>query len=384
MPTLIETTNITKLRNFHCKGVEYTEISAIGDGNCGLNAFAMGLINLIQTGQLALGPDTYAALLTALNHSLPTLQKRLNLYKGLPTTTKGNAYTDLADLLGAFMDFIKSEPSLDAFNAYINEAKSRQQIAAISVGMAPALRSLGKKTFRPRLRTVDAPKEHLRDLENLSHDGVEMGHELSAQLAYDFFKLNLLVLNDVKKDASNYAEVKLSKSLPGAPTLIMVHRPSHWNAGIVADQKGGLADLPRCEEIEKAEAQSSRPLSKISKNLRELAENLLKSTPSVPTLQSVASQSEHVVKEMKKEIEKEREIGAESLSRLGLKAEQINLIIKPLSSDESKDAKLALALQNAEIAAFLSDHYQSFTKKPTIPSINPKADHHETSIRQRK
>ncbi len=377
MTTLKETTNVKKLRNILCEGVEYTEISAIGDGNCGLNAFVMGLINLIQLGELNLHEDTYAALLEALNNSLPTLKERLNLYKGLPSKIEGNAYTDLAAPLSVFIHFIKSKPSLREFEVYLNEAKTREQVAAISVGMAPALRLLGENTFRQRLVTVGAPREHLADLDHLTGDGVEMGHELSAQLAYDFFKLNLTVLNDVKKDASTYAQVKLSEPLVNAPTLVMIHRPGHWNAGILANQKQGLAELPHSEESKKEDTLS---LSATSKNLRELAENLLKSPTSLPNLESVASHSERVVNQMKEEIE----INAESLRRLGLKPEQIKLILNPLSPTQSTDAALAFALQNAEIAGFLSAHYHSFAKKPVSSSINTEKVSHETSLRHRK
>ena len=245
---------------------KFREIPSIGDGNCSLNAFALGgLINLIlQKHQFIFTGDYEKQFIKAIIDTLPVLEDRLVLYKQKETKfVSGNSYTDLVDPLDNFIKFIEQNKQTLTFNQleeYIRSIRSngrnREQVAAIQIGLAPGLRALGcdlyygfLKQRDPRSKEkVEFDSEAEVDVADLRQDGVYAGQDLLGYLATHVFQLNLHIFqeNIIKDGASKIRRNELStihkpNEIQDAPVVNMLNIGNgHWNCLISADQEGGL------------------------------------------------------------------------------------------------------------------------------------------------
>jgi hypothetical protein len=231
---------------------KFREISAFGDGNCGLNTFGLILINLIlQKHQFRFTDDYDKRFIKAIIDTLPTLKQRLESYK------RHDALNLIASL-DAFIKFIEKNKQSLTFNqleAYIRSAvKTSEQVAALEVGLAPGLRELGCDLYYESLqRDVASPQKVKLDAEtevdvaNLRRDGVSTGQELLTPLAAKVFNLNLHIFQkntteeNGKTKKSELIRIHTPNDNPSAPTVQVLNvNNSHWNCLIPADQKGGL------------------------------------------------------------------------------------------------------------------------------------------------
>ncbi len=189
---LSEVVNVAQRTPYYQEPLFY-RMHAVGDGNCSVNSFALGLIHLIQCNALNLEP-CYPVFLNAIKNTLPILKDRLALYQGKASTLHGNRFEDLSDDLAAFIHFIEQDPppSCQAFMAYVNAQKTLLGIGALHIGLAPALRALGSPQYSQNIQAVlyDDPSAEMGDYANLAGDGVDAGAEILPELAR-VFQVNL-------------------------------------------------------------------------------------------------------------------------------------------------------------------------------------------------
>lgn len=240
MTNLVETNNVLPGRQINFGKDRYVEVSAIGDGNCAFNAFALGLIDLIQRDQLNSDNDkkNLNDLMAAIRSELAILIERQKLYANQPSNIHGNAYADLAEGLNQFINFVRdASNTTDDFINYVKAQTARFSIAALHVGLAPALRKIGVDLYVGALKNTNADADMLADAENLKQDGEFAGQDALPQLAKKF-DLNLQTAIDKKSNPAIYAEKAESSS---RPSISLVHVPGHYNYAYPEAQGDGLA-----------------------------------------------------------------------------------------------------------------------------------------------
>jgi hypothetical protein len=221
----------------------YIEIPAIGDGNCSVNAFALGLIDLIHSDrEFKLAETSFNVLIQKIRTNLNILEKRLKLYQGRKDSLLcGNAYVDLVEPLFDFINFIKVNATIAQalFFEYILSQKSRLQVAALHVALAPALRDIGASQYQILLTNIS---EDMRDAELLMHDGVEAGEEILNPLAL-FFGIHLTIIDEDNHGTLRLVEMTSQQMSQNQPNMAVIHIPGHWNYIMPTTQKNGLAEL---------------------------------------------------------------------------------------------------------------------------------------------
>lgn len=388
MANLIDTHNLTKARRLTTPDglLTFTEIPAIGDGNCGWYAFALAIMHLVKSNQLVLSNETYAELLAAIRQSFPLLKERVKLYRNDPSArVQGNAYTDMAPYLERVIGFFASEEAktfagfkhwLDA----VNPRDVRFHFAAMHVALGPALRKIGVERSLPGASVLRA-----QQLKELKHDGVDADQEILEKLAHDVFHINLDTYHDEKHDG-HLVNTNLVDDIPRAPHAALVHVPGHWNF-LLPPGEQGLACLPHshsqapvraaARKNEPARLMGHEELLDISQSLEALGNDLLKGPlPDNDTLINAAAHSQRLINNTLKKLN----VTESTLKKLGLRGMALELVLQtkevmapPASSDEA----IARALQNAEITAFLNSNYATLAsgKLAPAPKKETKIDH---------
>lgn len=397
MANLVDTANLTKTRHLTVEGLLFTEIPAIGDGNCGWYAFALGLIDLIKRDELKIDSATYKALRHAMTQSLPLLKERLKLYYDNPrhpSKVQGNPYTDLAPNLDNVIRFFESKDAdtFQGFKAWIDEIPEgtyRFNIAALHVALGPALRKIAVDAS---LRDIEASRtkpsaERIKQLKELKEDGVDADQEILEYLAHEIFHINIDIYDD-KRKKGHLKRTGLLNDIHSDARMSLVHVPGHWNF-LLPQGEGGLDCLPSLVDEapamlagEEKQLTDKKPLTQTalaewSHSLQALSESLFtEEEPDSGMLMDVANHSDHVVRTVKQKLH----ITEESLKKVGLHEEAMQLVMAagntPLPHDLSTDEALARSLQNAEITAFLDSQYETLTakKSPKKRRAAPESD----------
>jgi len=253
MVKLIETNNVRlgrKITGFSDETqADFIEIPAIGDENCAGNAAGLLIIDLILRDQF--DQVHFDKLKQAIIATSSTLEQRVALYRGQPSPLSGNAYTDLAQPLEEFIDFFcREDHDWNEFAAYIKSRTTREQIAAMHIGLQPALRSLGIAELKKSLNTiVDENEEVAQAARDQEEDGVQAEDGMLRSIAKVFY-INIHIYND---EADNICR---SYANEGAAGAYLLHTPGHWNYMICANQTDGLASVLSYASVSSATARS--------------------------------------------------------------------------------------------------------------------------------
>ncbi len=238
MVQLLQTNNVSMARRLSYFGEDYYEIPAVGDGNCALNSMALGLIDLIKRDQLQLDQyrqDKWAEVTKA---TVGTLQARLKLYRSDSMLVEKTPYEDLADGLEKFIQLLQQNDfSYALLLKYIKEnSENRLQIAVLHIALAPALRYIGAVLYKQQLEKIGmVDPTLLADAEALKQDYAWAGHEILMPLAREFFRVNLIIQDNVQNTV--YEE----DAIVDAPTVNIVRVVGHWNYCVPAKQNDGVA-----------------------------------------------------------------------------------------------------------------------------------------------
>ena len=240
----------------------YIEITTFGDGNCGANAYAFAIIDLILQDQFKLSQENYARFYRAILNSRALLMERIKLYRGEPSKVVGHAYPDIADSLIEITANFQSIPTLsfDEFKNYVkNYCHDQASIAAMQVALAPAIRAIAVESVARRINFNPDARDPLRqeELNEMKDDGVDLLEDYLRIAACDFFRMNLHVL---KIEKSNADESVLRSTgfaddpQPDAPEIYFLNRGDrvfHWNYLVpVENENIGIARyLPSSTEI---------------------------------------------------------------------------------------------------------------------------------------
>lgn len=392
MVKLVETTNVSLARECKLGGKDFIEVPAIGDGNCALNSFALGLIDLIKRNQTVLkGEEKQREFMAQIVASLEVLEDRLHLYstgKGRGDVY-GNAYPDLAHGLEEFIQFIKDGPDYYELVAYIDSvANTREQIAALHVALAPALRNIAVARYQQQMKAIGVDDQALlADAHRLQFDGVSVGHESLVPLAHDFFQINLNMF-----ESRNGFSIDPVSEIADAPTINVLHVPGHWNYLIDAEQKDGLVkqlgepevnenDLSQILDeteslvlLEGAHAEQfvSSPqtiepeLGEVVQVVKQAGENLLVMAETGSDAKEYDRLSDDHSKHSSSILKSVREnvdLSDKNLESLKLSELEKDLLLGKLDEKAeamTDDARLARALQDAEILHFVSAKHATF------------------------
>lgn len=407
MVKLAETNNVLIGRQLNFGQEAYLEVPAIGDGNCAFNAFALGLIDLMQRDQLNSNNDkkNLNDLIAVIKSQLVTLIARQKLYANKKSNIIGNPYEDIADELNAFIQFMQNHcQDADDLIAYVKTQNTREGIAAVHVGFAPALRHLGVDLYVDALRALGAEEVLLTDANNLKNDGEVAGQDALPQLAKKF-DLNL----QTKVDTKDNPYVIREEGQPSSrPSISLVHVPGHYNYAFPQSQQNGLAQslagqhaeydstrlvddlILSSEEHQKQIEARNRSRKLMSKKQIMEVTNLVKLQADTVLANEVAEQDKPdvyasitaVAEAIKANITQnssdgeqayqasvEAVLARQTASSTASTTPYINdvkaLLFKGVTPSESKSASddeiLARALQNAEILDFLAENYDELT-----------------------
>ena len=216
----------------------YWVISPVADGNCGLYAFACGLIDAITRDQLTLDSNLFE-----------DFRKKV-----------------LNNLLSCPLKKLLKNPALNfiEFKAFLHQQSSRQGLINLTALLSNSLRKIGYAGYLALLNQ----ETQLTDLEpedkKLNQDGNYVGFEILIALAKYFeIEINLIAYNPNLK-SYYWAQTPLDKS---KSLFTLVNVSAHWHYLLPKEQTNGLAKfLP--EEIDLP--QPSKPLSgKTSKKLKK-------------------------------------------------------------------------------------------------------------------
>lgn len=399
-----ETSSVTLNRQLTLANKSFTEIVAIGDGNCAFNAFALALIELIITNQLQLNADNQQKLLDELQNpiSLYYLEERLKLYRNQTNSFSEDsiAYSDLATPLANFIAFLKQGPDYNKFIEYVHQhAKERLGIAALHIGLARALRSIGAIQYKQNLHDIGVGAEDLlhRDATELLDEGVIAGQESLSALAQQL-QLNLTIYKG--------ETVLEDEHIPDAATVHLIHvgtgADQHWNYLLPDDHQNGFARvlapqanadtkalvndiesqiheeeaiarqfkearlLNHNEDIQAALDNAVNLSMNTSKNLITLKASEGSENSYQHLLEAHAKYSNAILRNVRKSVDLTKR-NVESL-RMATKLHEsllkgeVEASVAPLPDIYKADESLARTLQNAEILSFLSLHYSALTK----------------------
>lgn len=456
MAKFLHTSKISKAHQDSYDGKPFYVVPAFGEGNCALNAFSLACVDLIKQDKLQqLDADKQQLFMLALadKRNLEILRRRQAQYAA--------AESDMAVEL---MQVIKAiEANANHFAGFCqfvkNHSNSRAQVAALHVGLAPALREIGASMYKHALSEVvqsekkksavagDDPvhAEHLavleKELEDADHlyaDGASAGNEILVPLARDFFRINIRLYEQNTKKPIVYInparqEVESVEVSPrpneSIPEVNLLHIPGHWDYLLPVSQTTGLAAgnalsdkektaVPVVEEIEPTQEIMAATVEIVSKekqqetlfrlntsviknNLHDVSELMDQANHNLIALHSDSSpdanyhatvqQHEAATSAIVKTVRDHLQVTKASLDQLSptmrsmqkqiLLGEEENGHVKPVTKQIESDARLARALQNAEIVAFFDRHYRSLSgakapskaDEPTIHSSDKDA-----------
>lgn len=389
----LDTKRMTKGSPIRLGDQDLVEINIIDDGNCAFNTIAVALVEQMLLGKATLDKTSQQTLINALLESVLILEERVKLYRGQESTLSGSAYTDLADDLENFVKFLKPGINFADLEKYVREnAKTRLQLAALSVGMAPALRDWGVKLYRSDLIAITDDTDAMK----LFEDRVHAGYEALAPLVQQGLKMNLEVFDDQR-------QVNLLEKLDNVESIRVRHlsAPNHWNLLLPVTQTQGILaviDAPKAEQttaqildetqtlidyeasmaIELKRARKADDISRISQDLPEAvlvakraSENLvkLKQASHDPNAYAALTEehSKHAVS-MVRSLRRSLHLTERNVHSLKLATDlerdlALGFVAKPVeevvSTVYKSDETLAHALQSTLLLDFFSSHYNA-------------------------
>lgn len=424
MVKLVETNSVLLGRELNIGQQSYVEVSAIGDGNCAFNAFALGLIDLIHRGELKAQHDQKSlnALLSAIQNesNLKLLIERQKLYANEASELVGNAYEDIADELKQFITFVKSKPTVNRFIEYIKNKQSRIGIAALHVALAPALRQIGVDSYIQSLQGLPLPEddELFTDANNLKRDGEVAGQDVLMPLA-NIFNVNLHTKID-RKQADSIVSEKCGND--ARPSITLIHLPGHYNYAYPQDQIDGLAScLSRVQpnlssdthtdlalvsgeyhaqiqkKNHKKELITKNQMIEVANLVNLEADVILENNAQSKVLDASITAIANVVKQNiisasedgqrtyeacveqvldRRSVSSRQSETSNTPYKEAVKALLFNGVTTRETDDVSDDEILARALQHAEILSFLNENFDALTG-------NKKQSDHRHSLRRR-
>jgi hypothetical protein len=403
---LTDTHNIT-LHHKHTfeKGRAYYSVPAFGDGNCALNAFALWLVDAIKRNEVVLNAEKQQALMSSITNAanLNVLKERLKFYCGeLSSTTKNklNPYADVANDLDAFIQFIETKPTFTQLQQYINAQHSRHAIAALQVGLAPALRQIGVEAYINGLKIVlnegdDSAHPMIREGISLFEDTVNVGHEVLSHLAHDFFHTNLTLYQADRKRL----QTEEHNSRVSTCTILHSSAPEgHFNFLLseaqVGTHQGLAADLAgihfevinnftnQNEVLRHSKYLSQHQVTKIAAIAAEASKAVMSTMIAADeflrthAVKKLMLQSNEAVTSVKSKLD----VSDAKLKSLGIKfnlqKETLQNGLANMTDDLSEDEIIARTMQNAEILSFYETHHGMLVRE--TPYLNFRSERVKT------
>ena len=213
----------------------YWIISPVADGNCGLYAFACGLIDAITRHELILDPSLF-----------DKFKKKL-----------------LEDLSSCTLKKLLTAPSVNfnQFKNFLLQQHSRESLSNLAILFSTTLRKIGYDVY---LELLLKEAQVINSLEKgdkkLRQDGNYIGFEILVALA-NYFKIEIgLVGYNANINHYYWAHTPLNNS---KPLFSLLNLKSHWNYLLPIGQFNGLAQFLK-EEIDPSQ---SKPLLENTNNI---------------------------------------------------------------------------------------------------------------------
>lgn len=223
-------------KNFYCNidNNFYWVVSPTADGNCGLYAFACGLIDAITRHELILDPNLF-----------DKFNKKL-----------------LEDLSSCALKKLLTAPSVNfnQFKNFLLQQHSRESLSNLAILFSTTLRKIGYDVY---LELLLEEAQVINSLEKgdkkLKRDGNYIGFEILVALA-NYFKIEIgLVGYNANINHYYWAHTPLNNS---KPLFSLLNLKSHWNYLLPIGQFNGLAQFLQ-EEIDPSQ---SKPLLENTNN----------------------------------------------------------------------------------------------------------------------
>ncbi|WP_218813687.1 hypothetical protein [Rickettsiella endosymbiont of Dermanyssus gallinae] len=383
-------------------GKTYYPISPFGDGNCGLYAFACGLIDSIINNKLTLDEKKFSEFRDVIRVCLDLGSINVSEFKH-----------ELEVELFKFMEFFfQHDLTFSQFKDFLVEQPlTRDRLAAINLILGQGLRLIGVASY---IETCEEemgikPEDLLEEEIQLFRTGEWIGQQILGPLA-NYFGIQLKLISKNPYTNKYYHSDSLSQdSQAETPAFNLLFKGDHWHYLVPREQKLGLATLPSANKerrISRELLDSNKKIMLEVKNdkqksldfakaaLENLATRLKQVFDSLVALKDIfnnAPSKTETFKKANKQANKQAKIVARDssliidawrkkwdvsndqldthLNTLGLHHELEKALIKePLVTDDSDDpaiadnAAAAAILQNADIADFLSRNYASLKK----------------------
>ncbi|BBB14899.1 hypothetical protein RVIR1_03840 [Candidatus Rickettsiella viridis] len=236
-----DTHHYKKTQPFNYKGETYWPISPFGDGNCGLYAFACGLIDSTISNELILEKEKFdefrnivVAFLYLASNNISEFKHELEtqLYKFIRLICQSN------------LTFSKFKNSL------IEHLLTREDLAAINLILGQGLRYIGVKSYKEICARQLGIQENLfkEDIQ-LFKTGEWIGQEILSPLA-KHFGVQLKLISKNPNTDQYYHHESLAQSLPEKtpplkkmPVVTLLFENGHWHWLISSKKKLGLTTI---------------------------------------------------------------------------------------------------------------------------------------------
>jgi hypothetical protein len=297
-----------------------------------------------------------------------------------------NAYEDVADDLQAFIQFMDRKPARTFAELchYIKTQQSRQQIAALHVGLAPVLRQLGVEKYLDKLKSIldeDESSAHpmIKDAIALFEDGIDAGQESLSHLARDFFGINftlyetdgrLVAASELMADVPAIAILHSSDSTGHFDFLLPESHAKHYQS--IATVIPDLTITSQLEQQVKHLRGHSRPsqddVVEIAATVARAGVTLLSAPNSVADVKQLTVLSSEALMRVRARFQ----VADSALKTWGVESDIESTLLKhglsDLTDEMSGDELLAYILQAAELLSFYQKNYATLT--PYEPYIN--------------
>ena len=370
-----------KIRYWENSQQAYWTISPFSDGNCGLYAFACGLVDIIITDKITLSTQQFDVFRNTILEHCKSIKNKFQTQTIYPDILK-------------FLTVIE-RPTL-TFSEFKNVLieQTRQGLAAINLLLAQPLRTIGVSQYCKAINVDQIDGCLLAEDEALLENGVWVGDDILSSLA-KYFGINIRLIGN---DDTTF-ETPLPEN--ATPLFSLLNQANHWHYLLPEAQSDGLAKIlpfaktnirsqiqqhtsqrllknnqQLLQEIEKDYLENSlmTALTRLSTKLKQIFyylkeifvesynasnENELK----IASLQAniAVHNSTKALDTLRQTWEKAPNQLDKKLNLLGLQEIEKALIKGPLITDNSRDATVATVLQNAEIAGFFSRNYALLT-----------------------
>ena len=214
-----------KTRHFKYQNETYWPISPFGDGNCGLYAFACGLIDSILNKELTIEDDKFNKFIRYIKEFSSILHR--------PFELNDNIELDISKFLKLIH---RPNLTFDKFkNFFIDYALTRDSVIAFNLICNQALRHIGFESYTETL--INIPEED----KILSQNCIYVGEDILTPLANYFgIHVKLIFLNCPGRNAPSL-DNKIA-------TFSLLLKGSHWHYLLPIEQTLGLANILPLEQ----------------------------------------------------------------------------------------------------------------------------------------